>query len=106
MTNLQVFSYKEQEITFDFSKEHKMINASQMAKVFDKRINDFFRQKSTQEYVKALLTHLNNPLTPISVSEKYLIYTHKGGDVSLQGTWIHKLIGQFKNVVVSNDRKY
>lgn len=92
MTNLHVFTYNDYEITFDFSKEHKMINLSQMAKVFDKFPKDFFKLKSTKEYVKALLTHLNNPVRTILLTEKDLIYTVQGGTPELQGTWVHKLV--------------
>ncbi len=93
MTNLHVFNYNDYEITFDFSKEHKIINALQMAKVFGKKANDFLRLKSTKEYVKALLIHLNKSVAGIPATEKDLIYTHQGGNPALQGTWVHKLIG-------------
>ncbi len=56
-------------------------------------MNSFLRQKSTQQYVEALITHLNKTERTTLLSEKDLIYTHKGGDVSIQGTWVHKLIG-------------
>ena len=69
-----------------------MINATEMAKGFGKKINNFLRQKSTQEYIKALFTHLKNSVTPISVTEKDLIYTNQGGNPKLQGTWMHRIL--------------
>ncbi len=92
MSKLQVFTYKGREISFDFSEKNRMINATQMAKGFGKKINNFLRQKSTQEYIKALLTHLNSSVTPISVTEKDLIYTNQGGNPKLQGTWMHRIL--------------
>ncbi len=54
MSELVKFNYEGQKISFKFSDGNKLINATEMAKPFGKRINNFLRQKSTQEYILLL----------------------------------------------------
>ena len=68
------------------------INATEMCKVADKRWNNYWRQKGTQEYLIGLaedldlLVIVNNPVTLIRATA--LIQVFQGGD-SQQGTWVH-----------------
>lgn len=54
MTVLRTFSYQWKDISFEFEDGNKMINATQMAKVFDKRVNNFLRLPGTHSYIKLL----------------------------------------------------
>jgi hypothetical protein len=54
MSKLQTFSYDRKQISFEFADGNKMINATQMAKVFGKRINNFLRLPFTKEYILLL----------------------------------------------------
>lgn len=58
------------------------INATAMCKAAGKQFNDYARLKTAKEYLEALSTE-----TGIPVSE--LIQSVKGGDPTLQGTWVH-----------------
>jgi hypothetical protein len=59
-----------------------MINATEMAKPFSKRINNFLRQKSTQEYILLLEErYADEP-------KREVLRVIKGGEPELQGTWM------------------
>lgn len=78
--NLQVFNYNGSDITF-LSGKNVMVNATQMAKPFGKRTNDFLSAKSTQELINSLSVK-----TGISATD--LVAVSHGG--SNQGTWMHE----------------
>lgn len=56
----KIFQYQDEDITFEFSDGNKMINATQMAKPFGKRINNFLRMKSTKDYILLLESRYAN----------------------------------------------
>jgi len=60
-----------------------MVNATMMCKAAGKLFNDYHRQKSTNEYLKALSSDIKIPITD-------LIRSNRGGDHS--GTMVHRLI--------------
>lgn len=79
-----LFNYNNTAITFsDQQGQNVMVNATQMAKAFGKRPIDFLRLPSTKEFI--------NELTDVRKSHfDDLVRTNKGGDVKLQGTWMHE----------------
>ncbi len=81
MSKLQVFKYKEQEISFNFGDGNRMINATQMAQAFDKKPNHFLRSKQTQAFINALSQVANLQL------EKIVKVIHGGNQ---HGTWMHE----------------
>jgi len=101
---IQTFEYKSKRITFDFGDGIKMVNATQMAKAFGKKIDAFFRLKQTAEYVNVLYKSLkysrddNSSLGKIrsynaeNLAKYYpeLIKVVRGGIPELQGTWLHE----------------
>lgn len=60
------FIYNEKSISFDpTGNDNVMVNATEMAKAFGKRIDVFLKAEKTQEYIDALLELLNgNEFTP------------------------------------------
>lgn len=54
------FIYKEKSISFDsVSDEIVMVNATEMSKAFEKRIDNFLRLDSTNEFIEALIESIN-----------------------------------------------
>lgn len=102
--DLKVFEFDGKAITFREERGEKFVNATEMVKAYDKKLNDFFRLKQTAEYIKELYLVIEGadaPLTPIKKSGRVnteilakaypnLIKTVKGGTPELQGTWIHE----------------
>jgi hypothetical protein len=81
MNSLQNFDYNGQLIQ---RRDDGFVNLTQMCQANGKQINDFFRLKSTKEYLTALESE-----TGITVTQLYQVF--QGGNGS-QGTWGHPLV--------------
>lgn len=51
--SIKTYDYEGRPITFEFSDNIKMVNATQMAKPYKKRPNDFLRLKQTKDFIAA-----------------------------------------------------
>lgn len=80
MNNPVVYSYKGSEISF-MSGESTMINATQMAKPFGKRPNDYLVLPSTNQLINAITRKSG-------IAENQLVITERGG--LNPGTWLHE----------------
>lgn len=60
-----IFKFDNNEINFSLRGDGKgtMINATEMAKPFGKLFADWYRQKSTKEFLKALESVMGIPIT-------------------------------------------
>ncbi len=58
-------------------------NATDMANAFGKRPIDWLKQKETKEYIALLCVEYE-------VTENHFVKTKKGGNLSTQGTWLHR----------------
>ena len=80
--------YNEIEIIFSLD-ETLFINATQVAKKFKKKTNDWTRLDETQKYISSVETRYG-------ISRHELVIKKQGGKADEQGTWIHqKLIIAF-----------
>ena len=52
--NLKTFNYEGKTITFEFDEGQRMVNATQMAKAFGKRVSHFLQTKQTKELIEAI----------------------------------------------------
>lgn len=78
--NNQIFQYNGSPITFQ-KGDSVMVNATQMAKPFGKRCNDFLSTKQTNELISSLSAKTGIPATE-------LVTVNQGGNN--QGTWLHE----------------
>ena len=76
-----VYDYKGSKISFANGK-NVMVNATEMAKSFDKRPAKWLELPSTKEFLAAL--------TAIRKSDTALIQTNSGGINGGGGTWMHE----------------
>lgn len=76
------YQYEGSSITFSKGK-NVMVNATQMAKKFGKRTADWLENSYTKEFISAL----SEAGKGVSAD---LVRVIKGGDPSLQGTWMHE----------------
>lgn len=65
--------------------DDEFVNLTQMCKVGNKFIADWFRLKATKEYLQALSTSMGIPIDQ-------LIIIKNDGDNNSRGTWGHKLV--------------
>ena len=84
---ITIQNYNNHPITFQIERNEKMmINATEMAKVFDKRVNDFMSMETTQEFVKeALKSGDSRNLKVFSQSDLVI-------SVQKTGTWMHRVL--------------
>ncbi|VFB14393.1 Uncharacterized phage-encoded protein [Bacteroides heparinolyticus] len=80
MQKTLVYNYKGSEISF-MSGENTMINATEMAKVFGKRPNDYLSLPSTNQLISAITRKSG-------IAENQLVITERGG--LNPGTWMHE----------------
>ena len=79
------FNYEGQAISFEFKDGAKMINATEMAKPFGKKIHDFLRLQGTKDYITLLEKRNVDSL----IVDSQVLRVIKGGiDPTLQGTWM------------------
>lgn len=76
----QIFQYNGSPITFQ-KGDNVMVNATEMAKPFGKRCNDFLSTKQTNELINSLSAKTGIPATG-------LVTVNQGGNN--QGTWMHE----------------
>ena len=81
MENVQILKYNDTSISFQLEGKHKMINATHMAKEFNKRPVDWLKIQQTKDFLDALSKVKNVTLTD-------LVIVRKGGNDS--GTWMQK----------------
>lgn len=88
MSDIIKFDYEGTTISFEFSDQQKMINATEMAKPFQgKFVADFLRLKGTKAYIELLEKRYGDShIAP----QKEVLRVIKGGDAreGLQGTWM------------------
>lgn len=83
MNNQVVYDYKGSQISF-INGDSVMINATQMAKPFNKVPKDWLRTKQTQEFISTL-----SAVRQICPTQ--LVEVRQGNSTSYeQGTWMHE----------------
>ncbi len=66
--------------------ENVMVNATQMAKIFNKRVTLFMENDNTKNFIKACLKSRNSDYINISKEEDLYRSTQKSG------TWMHRIL--------------
>ena len=89
MNKITKFDYREQSISFEFEDGNKMINATEMAKPFGKKVAGFLRTKETKKYIELLEDRYANLHIGLN---RVVLRVVKGGDTKKesinQGTWM------------------
>ena len=84
MENLTVFNYNGNEIAFK-EGDNMMINATQMAKPFNKRPNDYLSLSSTNELINAITRKNGN-------CDNQVVTTLPGSPENGGGTWMNRIL--------------
>lgn len=84
MGNLTVFNYNRNEIAFK-EGDNMMINATQMAKPFNKRPNDYLSLSSTNELINAITRKNGN-------CDNQVVTTLPGSPENGGGTWMNRIL--------------
>lgn len=83
--SITVFTYEDVDIAFKADDGSTMVNATQMAKTFNKRVTKWLELPSTQEFLQTLSEVRKSGITQ-------LVATRRGNfaDKREQGTWMHE----------------
>lgn len=99
---VKIYSFEGKPISFEAKEGDKFVSATQMAKAFDRRLQDFFRTNPTINYLQALHRHIEGTdavqpkvrsrpsIEELANAFPHLIKVIRGGEPDLQGTWIHE----------------
>lgn len=81
------FIYEKKEVEFlPEGKDNVMVNATQMAKIFNKQVVAFLRNETTKKFISECLKSENSHFLGIK-SEKDLI-----NSTQKSGTWMHRVL--------------
>lgn len=87
--------FEENEITFNLSKDNgMMINATDMAKIYGKKIENFTRTDQTQDFIKSCMKIVNSEENKTPKSVFYGVKTEEDLIISIQksGTFMHRIL--------------
>lgn len=81
------FIYNEQEIDFlPSGNDNLMVNATQMAKIFGKKVENFTRLDDTKNFINECLKNANKRFLGIENEENLIDSKQKSG------TWMHRVL--------------
>lgn len=86
METIQILEFKGKQIEFDLSKQNIMINATEMAKLFDKRIDFFLKSEGTKAFIEVLKFPPYGGNLGIKNDEDIMITKGRSG------TWMHRVL--------------
>lgn len=90
MSDITKFDYEGATISFEFADGNRMINATEMARPFGKRVNNFLKSQHAQDYIlllEARYSKWSNGDQPGDQPREVLRIV-QGGTPELQGTWM------------------
>lgn len=85
MEQLQ-YQFKNQAIGFENNNERLMVNATQMAKLFDKQVKAFLRNENAKLFIAESLKSENSHYLGIKTEEDLITSKQKSG------TWMHQVL--------------
>ena len=80
----KTFSYNGNDVLLD-TKDDVMVNATQLAKIYGKRPNDYLSLPATNQLINAITRKYG-------ISENQLVISKVGSSHNGGGTWMHRLI--------------
>ena len=82
----QRFIFGDKEVDFEITGSNLMVNATQMAKIFDKRTDNFTRTDETKRFIAECLNNANKRYLNIETEEDLIVSSQK------TGTWMHRIL--------------
>jgi len=83
----RIFNFEENDVTFVLSKDNNvMVNATEMAKVYGKKVNEFLSNEITKNFIAECLKSGNSRFINISKEEDLYRSSQKAG------TFMHRIL--------------
>ena len=84
----EICKFNGNAITFVVSKESMMVNATEMAKVFGKQVNEFMSSDRTKAFIASCLKNGKSLFSDSGVEKEEDLVVSK----QRTGTWMHRLL--------------
>lgn len=75
-----------QVVTFEMNEKTLMVNATEMAKIFGKKVENFTRIDTTEAFIQACLKNADQRFLEIKNREDLIVSRQKSG------TWMHRIL--------------
>ncbi|MFZ4569753.1 MAG: KilA-N domain-containing protein [Bacteroidales bacterium] len=85
-TEILKFEFNQQEVDFEQNDQTLMVNATQMAKIFGKQVNEFLSNEGTKSFIKSCLKNGNSRFLNIEKEENLV------SSIQKSGTWMHRVL--------------
>lgn len=85
-TEILKFEFDSELIEFEVINGNVMVNATQMAKVFGKKVNHFTENETTRLFISECLNNRNSGFILVENEEDLIISKQKSG------TWMHRIL--------------
>jgi hypothetical protein len=83
----EILRFNEYDVTFALDRDRNMmVNATEMAKIFDKQVVAFMRNEDTQKFISEALKSENSHFLNIKTEEDLVSSRQKSG------TWMHRAL--------------
>lgn len=82
----QKFIFHDQEVDFEIQGDKVMVNATQMAKIFNAQVVAFVRNDGTQSFINECLKSENSHFLGVEKEEDLITSVQKSG------TWMHRVV--------------
>lgn len=76
----------KQVVTFEVNEKTLMVNATEMAKIFDARMNDFLSNQQTKNFIDECLKNGNSRFLNVKTEADLYVSRQK------TGTWMHRIL--------------
>lgn len=84
-TNIQIFEFNGSQIEFDLSN-NVMVNATEMAEIYGKKVEAFMRNSNTEDFVLEALKSENSSFLGIQNRDDLFVSRQRSG------TWMHRVL--------------
>jgi hypothetical protein len=82
----EVCNFNGNTITFVMNNESMMLNATEMAKIFGKQVNEFMSNDGTKAFIKSCLNNGKSRFFNVEKEDDLVISRQK------TGTWMHRVL--------------
>ena len=81
------YRFNETDVDFEFGNSSTvMVNATQMAKIFDAQVNEFTSNEKTKSFINECLKNGNSRFISVEKEEDLIVSRQKSG------TWMHRIL--------------
>ena len=84
--SLQTFEFEGQQNEIDLNNKTVMVNATEMASVFNKKVNEFMSNETTKNFISECLKSGNSRFISVEKEEDLYVSRQKSG------TWMHRIL--------------